>query len=162
MDDKLNKAEFFEKNKIEYMSNLRIIKKNLVHIQGIPKEIAIINLLKTEKYLGQYDKIIRFVMSQKKSTENNKNLYSAYITYSNELEASSAILCTDSLLIEGKIIRAFFGTTKYCNYFLSNSICPNLYNCLFLHQLISGNNIIIDNNNNNAFSYNEHLNLAKK
>lgn len=43
--------------------------------------------------------------------------YSAYITYSNEREAALAILCVDSLMIQGKIIRAFFGTTKYCKYF---------------------------------------------
>ena len=160
MVDKPNKAEFFDKDKIENMNKLRIIKKDLVHIQGIPKNIAIINLLITEKYLGQYGKIIKIVMSYKKNPENNKKYYSAFITYSNELEAASAILCIDSLLIEGKIIRAFFGTTKYCNHFLNNTICPNSYNCMFLHQLISDNDIIIDNNN--TFSYNEHLDLAKK
>ena len=58
MVDELNKAEFFEKNKVEYMSKLRIIKKNLVHIHGIPKNIAIFNLLKTEKYLFPKMKII--------------------------------------------------------------------------------------------------------
>ena len=59
MVDKPNKAEFFENDKTENMSKLRVIKKNLVHIQGFPKNIAIINLLITEKYLGQYGKIIR-------------------------------------------------------------------------------------------------------
>ena len=162
MVDKMNTTELFEKNKIEYMRQLRIIKKNLIHIHGIPKSIAIINLLKTEKYLGQYGKIIRFILSYKINQENNKKFYSAYITYSNELEAALAILCIDSLLIEGKIIRAFFGTTKYCNHFLNKSKCPNLEHCIYLHQLISDNDIIIDNNKNNVFSYNEHLKLAKK
>ena len=162
MIDKLNNTELFEKYKIEDMSQLRIIKKNLIHIHGIPKSIAIINLLKTEPYLGQYGKIIRFIMKYKVNQENNKKFYSAYITYSNELEAALAILYIDSLLIEGKIIRAFFGTTKYCNYFLNNTKCPNLDNCTYLHQFISDNDIIIDNNDNNAFSYNEHLKLAKK
>ena len=117
MIDKLNNTELFEKNKIEDMSQLRIIKKNLIHIHGIPKSIAIINLLKTEKYLGQYGKIIRFIMSYKINQENNKKSYSAYITYSNELEAALAILYIDSLLIEGKIIRAFFGTTNIVTIF---------------------------------------------
>ena len=44
-----------------------------------------------------------------------------YITFSNEKEAAIAILCVDSLIMEGKIIRAFYGTTKYCNYFLQGS-----------------------------------------
>ena len=158
----MNTTEFFEKNKIEYMSQLRIIKKNLIHIHGIPKNLARINLLKTEQYLGQYGNIIRFIMSYKKNQDNTKKFYSAYVTYSNELEAALAILCIDSLLIEGKIIRAFFGTTKYCNHFLNKNICPNLDNCIYLHRLITDNDIIIDNNDNNSFSYNEHLNLAKK
>jgi len=147
---------------IEYLRKLRIIKKNLIHIHGIPKSIAMMNLLGTDEYLGQYGKIIRFIMSYKVNQENNQIAYSAYITYSNELEAAIAILCIDSLLIEGKIIRAFFGTTKYCNYFLNDGKCRNKDKCRFLHKLVSGKDIIIDNNDNNAFSYNEHLKLAKK
>ena len=162
MISKANKDELSETNKVEYMSKLRIIKKNLIHIHGIPKSLAIINLLKTDEYLGKYGKIVRFIMSYKINQENNKRFYSVYVTYSNELEAALAILCVDSILIQGKIIRAFFGTTKYCNYFLNNSICPNINNCIYLHQLISDNDIIINNNDNNSFSYNDHLNLAKK
>ena len=63
-------------------------------------------------------------------------------------------------MIQGKIIRAFFGTTKYCSYFLENNRCPNLQKCLFLHKLVDDKNIIIDSNI--VFSYNEHINLAKK
>jgi len=162
MIDKLNNSELLGKEKIEYMSQIRIIKKNLIHIQGIPKSLAVISLLKTDKYLGQYGKIIRFIMKYKINEENSRKSYSAYITYSNELEASLAILCIDSLLIEGKIIRAFFGTTKYCNHFLNHSKCPNMDDCIFLHQSITDKDIIIDNNDNNSFSYDEHLNLAKK
>ena len=65
-------------------------------------------------------------MIHKINPNNSKKVYSAYITYSNETEAAYAILCVDSLLIEGKILRAFFGTTKYCNYFINNQVCPNL------------------------------------
>ena len=71
-----------------------------------------------------------------------------------------AILSIDSLLNEGKIIRAFFGTTKYCNYFLNNIPCSNKNKCIFLHQLIKDKDITIDSNT--VFSYNEHLALAKK
>ena len=159
---KLNNPEFLNKSKIdiEYLSQLRMIKKNLIHIHGIPKSIAIISLLKSEPYLGQYGNIIKFIMTYKINPANNKKAYSAYITFSNELEAAIAILCIDSLLIEGKIIRAFFGTTKYCNNFLNNKRCPNSDRCVFLHKFNNDMNIIIDNNN--SFSYDEHLNLAKK
>ena len=163
MLNKLNNSEFLKKSKVEveYLSQQRFIKKNLIHIHGIPKSIAIISLLKSEAYLGQYGTIIKFIMTYKVNPENNKKAYSAYITYSNKLEAAIAILWIDSLLIEGKIIRAFYGTTKYCNYFLNNKVCPNSDKCGFLHIFINDKNFIIDNNNN-SFTYEEHLNLAKK
>ena len=71
-------------------------------------------------------------LSKKINQENNKEVYSVYITYKNNIEAACAILCVDSLLIFGKIIRAFFGTTKYCNYFLNNKTCPNLKKCMYI------------------------------
>jgi hypothetical protein len=122
------------REKIEHLSKLRIIKKNLVHVHGFPKSIAKIDILKSKEYFGQYGSIIKFYISYKINSDNRK-VYSAYITYSNETEAACAILCVDSLLIEGKIIRAFFGTTKYCSYFLNNQICQNSDKCMFLHQL---------------------------
>ena len=152
--------QLFTKEDIERLIKLRIIKKNLVHVQGFPKSLADINILYSNEYFGQYGKILKIVLSCKINPDNNKKVYSAYITYSNEKEAAYAILCVDSLLIEGKIIRAFFGTTKYCKSFLRNSECKNLNKCLFLHQLIDDKDIIIDNNS--VFSYDEHINLSKK
>ena len=66
------------------------------------------------------------MISYKINPDNKRKNYSAYITYSKEREAALAILCVDSLMIKGKIIRAFFGTTKYCSYFLNNSKRQNL------------------------------------
>ena len=147
------------KEKALSLGKLRIIKQNLVHIQGLSKSLLNIEKLKSKEYFGQYGKIVIIVLSQKTNPENNKQIYSVYITYENKIEAACAILCVDSLLIKGKIIRAFFGTTKYCSHFLNNRICPNLQNCTFLHQF-SNEYIIIDDNTN--FSYNEHLNMSRK
>jgi CCR4-NOT transcription complex subunit 4 len=36
-------------------------------------------------------------------------------------------------MCDGKLIRASFGTTKYCSYFLRGNPCINK-NCLFLHE----------------------------
>jgi len=63
-------------------------------------------------------------------------------------------------MIKGKIIRVFFGTNKYCNYFLNNERCPNYNECPFLHCYSSDKDIIIDSNT--EFNYNDHINLAKK
>ena len=109
----------------------------MIYINDIPESIAIIDLLESKAYLGQYGKIIKFIMIYKINQKKNKEEYSAYITYSNELEAALAILCINSLIFEGKIIRAFFGTIKYRNYFLKNKKCPNTNKCDFLHHFIN-------------------------
>jgi len=100
------------------------------------------------------------MISYKINPDNKRKNYSAYITYSKEREAALSILCVDSLMIKGKIIRAFFGTTKYCSYFLNNSKCQNLEKCFFLHQLANDDDIILDSERD--FTYNQHLNLSKK
>lgn len=151
---------FFTKEEALSLSKIRIIKKNLVHVHGFPSSLANTDKLGQPEYFGQYGKIQKTLLSHKTNPETNKKTFSAYITYSNEKEAAFAILSVDSLLVEGKIIRAFFGTTKYCNYFLNNIPCPNMEKCMFLHQLIKEKDIIIDSNS--IFSYNEHLDLAKK
>ena len=151
---------FFTKEKAESLKNDRIINTNLIHVHGLPNNLMSKDILKSSEYFGQYGKIIKIVISQKKDPENKRKTYSAYITYSNKIEASLAILCVDSLMIQGKIIRAFFGTNKYCCYFLNNSRCPNLQNCIFLHKIETNRDIIIKSNT--VFSYDKHLQLAKK
>ena len=49
MSNKIKNPELFKKSEVEYLTQLRIIKKDLIHIQGIPKRIAIISLLKSEE-----------------------------------------------------------------------------------------------------------------
>ena len=61
MFNKLNNIELSEKNNIEYLQKLRILKKNLVHIHGIPKSLVKDDLLKSEEYLGQYGTIVKFL-----------------------------------------------------------------------------------------------------
>ena len=151
---------FFTKEKAESLQKIRIINTNLIHVQGIPKYLAKNNILKSPEYFGKYGTIIKLIISEKTNPDTNKKSYSAYITYSNKIEASLSILCVDSLMIKGKIIRAFFGTNKYCNYFLDNVRCPNSDKCVFLHRYSSDKDIIIESNT--KFTYNDHLTLANK
>ena len=153
-------SKIFSKEETESLKKLRIIQQNLIHVQGLPRRLNSEKLLESQKYFGQYGTIKNIILSKKINPENNKEVYSVYITYENAIQAAIAISCVDSLLIEGKIIRAFFGTTKYCNYFLNNKVCPNYKKCMFFHKLVSNKDIIIDDNCN--FSYNEHLKLSKK
>ena len=151
---------FFTKQKSDSLKKIRIIKQNLIHVQGLPKSLINAEILKSNECFGQYGTIKDVILSKKINPENNKEKCSVYITYENKIEAACAILCVDSLLICGKIIRAFFGTTKYCSHFLNNQKCPNAEKCMFLHKLVTNEEIIIDDNTN--FSYNEHLNMSKK
>jgi hypothetical protein len=160
MKNRILNSILFKKEKAESLKNIRIIKTNLVHVHGFPKSFAESSILKSPEYFGQYGTIVKTIISSKMNPDTKTKKYSAYITYSNEREAALAILCVDSLMIQGKIIRAFFGTTKYCKYFLENNRCPNLEKCLFLHKLVDDKDIVIDSNI--VFSYNEHINLAKK
>ena len=121
----------FTREKAESLKKLRIIKQNLIHVQGIPN----VRTLKKKSYFGQYG-IIKDIMLSTKINEKNKENYSVYITFENEIQAACAILCADSLFIFRKIIRVFFGTTKYCSYFLNNQKCPNQEKCGFLRRLL--------------------------
>ena len=150
-------SNFFTKEKTESLQKIRILNTN---VQGFPKYLAKNYILKSPNYFGQYGKIINLRISDKINPDSNKKSYSAYITYSNKIEASLAILCVDSLMIEGKMIRVFFGTNKFCNYFLNNEKCQNSGKCLFFHRFPSDEDIIIESKT--EFTYNDHLNLAKK
>ena len=160
MESRFLDSIFFSKEKAESLKKLRIINQNLIHIQGLPIKLLNIEILKSQEYFGQYGTIKNITLSRKKNQENFNKVYSVYITYANNKETACAILCVDSLLIHGKIIRAFFGTTKYCTYFLDNKKCRKSKKCKYLHKLVTNKNIIIDDNTN--FSYNEHLNMSKK
>jgi hypothetical protein len=160
MKSEISNNDHFTSEQIKHMSNLRIIQTNLIHVHGFPKSIAQTKILQSNEYFGQYGTIVKAMITYKINPDNKKKLYSAYISYSNEREAALAILCADSLLIDGRIIRVFFGTNKYCRYFLNKQKCPNINRCWFLHRLATNKDIIIDDNTN--FPYNEHINLSKK
>ena len=60
--------------------------------------------------------------------------YGAYITYSSPRESATAILAIDQFVLHERMLRASFGTTKYCSYFLNGQKCTNR-DCLYLHEL---------------------------
>ena len=132
----------------------------MIHVHGLPKRLSKLEILKSNEYFGQYGTILNSILINKINSNTNKSTFSVYITFSDVKEAALAILCVDSLLIEDKIVRAFYGTTKYCNYFLNSTTCPNRNKCIFLHELAADEDIII--NNDTKFSYDDHLNLAKQ
>ena len=142
--------------KFSNLSKLRIIQKDLVHFQGFPDEINDPEILSSPEYFGQYGVIKKIVLVPKKS----KEIYnSCYITFETEEQAAYCILAVDSIKIKNKLVRAFFGTTKYCNNFIKGYMCLNK-NCKFMHHFADNKNDIVINDI--KFGYSEHINLAKK
>ena len=117
------------------LSKQRIIQKNLVHFQGFPDSIYDKDLLLSPEYFGQYGNIIKIALVSKEETIQKKKLNSAYLTFQTEEQAAYCILSVDSTKIDNHLVRAFFGTTKYCNHFLNGFHCFNEEKCMFLHHI---------------------------
>eukprot|EP00914_Ancora_sagittata_P025393 GHVO01050448.1.p1 GENE.GHVO01050448.1~~GHVO01050448.1.p1 ORF type:complete len:572 (+),score=68.34 GHVO01050448.1:55-1770(+) len=60
--------------------------------------------------------------------------FSAYITYADENAAAEAVKEVSGAVYENRQVRASFGTTKYCSFFLRGLQCTNS-DCFYLHEL---------------------------
>ena len=155
----ISQLPILKESEILKLSKQRIIQKNLVHFQGFPDYLYNKDILISNEYFGQYGKISKIILANKFDAKTNKKSNSAYITFNSCEEAAYAILAVDSIKIDGMLVRAFFGTTKYCHHFLNNYKCFNLDKCMFLHEMAKPCDIIEDNS---KFGYSEHIKLAKK
>lgn len=156
---KSTKKMNFSKEDINRLSKCRIIQKNLVHFYGFPDYLYRKEILISQEYFGQYGIITKIVLVSKKDKLSSENNNSAYITFLTKEQASYAILAVDSIKINDQLVRAFFGTTKYCSHFLNNRQCTCQDKCMFLHHLSDQNDII---NDGTKFGYSDHIKLAKK
>ncbi|XP_022146247.1 uncharacterized protein LOC111015505 isoform X2 [Momordica charantia] len=119
------------------LSSVRVIQRNLVYIVGLPLNLADEDLLQRREYFGQYGKVLKVSMSRTATgviQQFPNNTCSVYITYSKEEEAVRCIQNVHQFVLEGKPLRACFGTTKYCHAWLRNVPCTNP-DCLYLHEV---------------------------
>lgn len=149
----------FTEEESKELSKQRIIQKNLVHFQGFPDRLYSKELLCSREYFEQYGIISKIILTSKFDKKSNKKSNSAYLTFATSEQAAYAILSVDSIKIDNQLVRAFFGTTKYCNHFLNNFKCFNSEKCMFLHYIADQSDIIAENI---KFGYSEHIKLAKK
>ena len=152
-------SQILTKKNLISLSKQRIIQKNLVHFQGFPDCLYNQDILSSKEYFGQYGHILKIVLVSKEDKIQKRKTNSAYLTFQNEEQAAYCILAVDSIKINDHLVRAFFGTTKYCTHFLNNFKCFNEDKCMFLHHLADASDII---NENTKFNYNDHIKLAKK
>ncbi|KAG0202956.1 transcriptional repressor general negative regulator of transcription subunit 4 [Mortierella sp. NVP41] len=139
------KAKEREKKEIEamnrkHLSNMRVVQKSLVYVIGLPTKLANDeHTLRQQEYFGQYGKIAKVVINRRNSpmpvagSAPGQASVGVYITYVRKEDAAKAIAAIDGSLWDGKILRASYGTTKYCTYYLRGMNCQNP-GCMYLHE----------------------------
>ncbi|XP_027364959.1 uncharacterized protein LOC113872007 isoform X2 [Abrus precatorius] len=120
----------------KHLSDVRVIQRNLVYIIGLPLNLADEELLQRRDYFGRYGKVLKVSISRTANgiiQHSGNNSCCVYITYSKESEAVRCIQSVHCFVLEGRSLRACFGTTKYCHAWLRNVPCSNR-DCLYLHD----------------------------
>ncbi|KAJ3022592.1 hypothetical protein HKX48_005778 [Thoreauomyces humboldtii] len=119
------------------LANARVVQKNLVYVLGLPPRFATEEVLRAPEYFGQYGKILRVAVNRRAHGHTPVLAQvpntGVYITFAKKEDAARSIEAVDGSVYDGKIIRATYGTTKYCSYFLKNQTCQNPA-CQFLHE----------------------------
>ncbi|RLN32770.1 hypothetical protein BBJ28_00013840 [Nothophytophthora sp. Chile5] len=124
------------------LANVRVMQRNLVYVIGLPVHFAeeevrghASYILRSGECFGQYGKIVKAVVNKAHLNSDRANATaSAYITFAHKEDALCCIVAIDGYYLDGSLLRASFGTTKYCNFFLRNLQCNNS-DCLYLHEL---------------------------
>ncbi|SCU80012.1 LAFA_0B07008g1_1 [Lachancea sp. 'fantastica'] len=144
--DKERKEHEFANRK--HLAGMRVIQKNLVYVVGLNPPVAyedVAPLLRTDRYFGQYGKINKIVVNKKTSHNehhsgpagyhhgNHHTGYGIYVTFARKDDAARCIAAVDGTYMDGRIVKAAYGTTKYCSSYLRGQSCPNP-NCMFLHE----------------------------
>ncbi|KAG0071545.1 transcriptional repressor general negative regulator of transcription subunit 4, partial [Linnemannia elongata] len=139
------KAKEREKKEIEamnrkHLSNMRVVQKSLVYVIGLPTKLANDeHTLRQHEYFGQYGKIAKVVINRRNApmpvagSSPGQASVGVYITYVRKEDAAKAIAAIDGSIWDGKILRASYGTTKYCTYYLRGMNCQNP-GCMYLHE----------------------------
>ncbi|KUJ12256.1 uncharacterized protein LY89DRAFT_592684 [Mollisia scopiformis] len=122
----------------KHLSGLRVLQKNLVYVVGLSPGIPeqeILSTLRGDRYFGQYGKIVKIVVSNKKTNESGPNGQSlgVYVTFARNEDAARCIAAVNGSQNGERVLRAQLGTTKYCSAYLRNETCTNK-NCMFLHE----------------------------
>ncbi|KAJ1673222.1 transcriptional repressor general negative regulator of transcription subunit 4, partial [Spiromyces aspiralis] len=131
------RAKEREKREIEsdaskQLANVRVVQKNLVYVIGLPAHIATEEVLRSHDYFGQFGKINKIVINRRQHQGGQLSI-AVYVTYARKEDATQAIEAVDGSTLDGRTLRATYGTTKYCSFYLRGITCQNP-NCMYLHE----------------------------
>ncbi|KAF7323197.1 Transcriptional repressor [Mycena chlorophos] len=122
-----------------HLANVRVVQRNVVYVVGIGPRFAkeeLVPTLRSNEYFGQYGKITKILLTKRTPSGGGAPVVGLYITYNRREDAARAISAVDGTASPGggrDIMRASFGTTKYCMAFLRGVTC-NDHNCMNLHE----------------------------
>ncbi|EXJ93172.1 hypothetical protein A1O3_01729 [Capronia epimyces CBS 606.96] len=118
------------------LAGVRVKQQNLVYVIGLIPQIkdeqALLQTLRGPDYFGQYGEIEKIVVSKPKPGAVNQGI-GVYVTYARKEDAALCINTVDGSLNGDRVLRAQYGTTKYCSAYLRGETCNNK-NCSFLHE----------------------------
>ncbi|KAL1532793.1 RING-type E3 ubiquitin transferase [Salvia divinorum] len=119
------------------LTNIRVIQRKMAYVIGLPLSLANEDVLLRNDYFGQYGKVTKVSLSRTAGGAIQQfvnDTCSVYITYAKEEEALRCIQSVHGFVLEGRFLRASFGTAKYCHAWLKNMPCNNPA-CLYLHSI---------------------------
>ncbi|KAL4261880.1 Transcriptional repressor general negative regulator of transcription subunit 4 [Pleurotus pulmonarius] len=123
-----------------HLANYRVVQRNVVYVVGIGPMFAkeeLIPTLRSHEYFGQYGKISKIVIV-KRTPSGGAPVVGLYITYHRREDAARCIAAVDGSPAPGSanrsdVMRASYGTTKYCMAFLRGGTCSD-NSCMNLHE----------------------------
>uniref|UniRef100_A0A914LDQ0 CCR4-NOT transcription complex subunit 4 n=1 Tax=Meloidogyne incognita TaxID=6306 RepID=A0A914LDQ0_MELIC len=128
-----------QKNKIiedrKHLSEYRVLQKNLVYAVGISQRMANPELLKKPEFFGKFGKILKVAVGTAQAINNSTPpTHTAYVTFARCEDALRAIQAVNNMVVEGRLLKASLGTTKYCSSFLKGQTCYKP-ECMYLHEV---------------------------
>ncbi|KAL3982063.1 RING/Ubox like zinc-binding domain family protein [Acanthocheilonema viteae] len=129
----LQKIKICESRK--HLSSYRVLQKNLVYVVGLSARVADPEILKKPEYFGKYGRILKVAVGSSPSLSGPQSAsFTAYVTYARYEDALRAIQAVNNAQLDGRIVKASLGTTKYCTNFLRSQPCYKP-ECMYLHDV---------------------------
>ncbi|KAL5490542.1 NOT4 [Sanghuangporus weigelae] len=122
-----------------HLTNVRIVQRNVVYVVGLGSRFAkeeLIPTLRSTEYFGQYGKITKMLLVKRTPPGGQTPILGLYISYYRREDAARTIQAVDGTPSPsggGELLRASYGTTKYCIAFLRGVSCTN-HGCMDLHE----------------------------